>query len=243
MNDADDVQLQLKKKARRRLVGAIAFAAFAVLALPLVMNHEPPPPAQEVEFRIPGQNDAALAPLQPEAVVPPEPVAPEPQVQDQPQPQPPAQPATPAVTVRQITPPVSAPPTTTPRPAQSTPRPETPAADPEAQRAAAILAGKSPDVVASAAPAVPATTASRAGNAAANVPHVILIGAFSDEANVQNLKQKLTELRLPVYTETLDSPQGRKIRVRSGPFVSREAAEQALVKMQRIGVSGSVAPK
>ena len=31
-----DAQLQLKKRARRRLVGAVAFVAFAAIVLPLV---------------------------------------------------------------------------------------------------------------------------------------------------------------------------------------------------------------
>jgi DedD protein len=276
MNEADDVQLQLKKKARRRLVGAIAFAAFAALALPLVMNHEPPPPAQDVEFRIPDQNDAALAPLQPEAVPVPIPVPVEPVTPELPAPQPPVQPAAPTVTVTQTTPqPTPAQAAATPKvdnkpevkpapkpEAKPTPKPEVKpepkklsAAEIEAQRAEAILAGKLPDVVAAApttpkpaAAAVPAPKPAAAATVPApaavpNAPHVVLIGAFSDEANVQNLKQKLTELRIPVYTEALDSPQGKKTRVRAGPFVSREAAEQALVKMQRIGVSGPVVPQ
>jgi uncharacterized oligopeptide transporter (OPT) family protein len=51
----------------------------------------------------------------------------------------------------------------------------------------------------------------------------ILIGAFANPANVKNLQSKLTELGIKVYTEPLDSPQGNKIRVRAGPFPSREA--------------------
>lgn len=261
MNDADDVQLQLKKRARRRLVGAIAFAAFAALALPLVMNHEPPPPAQDVEIRIPGQNDAALAPLQPEAaliavpvLVPAEPAAlPEP-VAPTPQTQVPA--ATPTVTVTQTTPQptqmTQATQTTiAPKPEAkpATPKPETKPeakkptpAEIEAQRAAAILAGKSPDVVA-ASPTAPKPAVASTTAAVPNVPHVVQIGAFADAAKVQSLKQKLTELRIPVYTEALDSPQGKITRVRAGPFVSREAAERALGKIQGAGVSGSVVPQ
>ena len=65
----------------------------------------------------------------------------------------------------------------------------------------------------------------------------------ANEANVQNIKSKLGELGIKVYTEPLDSPQGRKTRVRAGPFPSRDAAEKALEKMKRIGVSGVVAAK
>ncbi|GHU14754.1 sporulation protein [Betaproteobacteria bacterium] len=265
INDADDGELQLKKRARRRLVGAIAFAAFAVLALPLVMNHEPPPPAQDVEIRIPGQNDTALAPLQPEAAIIPVPVPVPVEPAALPEPtritpvmeaaQPPVQPV---VTVTQTTPqPTPAQAATAsksetkPAASKSETKPEVKkptAAEVEAQRAAAILAGKSPDTVAVPKPAATSTAPKPAAPAATqvaatSVPHVVAIGTFSDDANVQNLKQKLNELRIPVYTEALSAPEGKKTRVRAGPFVSREAAEQALVKLKTIGVSGPVVPQ
>ncbi|MCL2525209.1 MAG: SPOR domain-containing protein [Betaproteobacteria bacterium] len=71
----------------------------------------------------------------------------------------------------------------------------------------------------------------------------MLIGAFANEANVRNLQSKLGELGIKMYTEPLDTPQGRKTRVRAGPFASREAAEKALERMKKIGVSGVVAPR
>jgi DedD protein len=99
----------------------------------------------------------------------------------------------------------------------------------DAKRAAAILAGQFP------AAAVPA--------ASANGEHLVLIGAFSNQANVVNLRKKLGEQGIKTFTEPLDTPQGKKVRVRAGPFPSREAAEKALDKMKRIGVSGVVAAK
>ena len=68
-------------------------------------------------------------------------------------------------------------------------------------------------------------------------------GAFSNEANVSNLKSKLGEQGIKTFSEALETPQGKKTRVRAGPFPSREAAEKALEKMQRIGVSGVVAAR
>jgi len=72
---------------------------------------------------------------------------------------------------------------------------------------------------------------------------VILIGAFANPVNVKQIQSKTAELGIKTYTESLDSPQGKKTRVRAGPFASREAAEKALEKMKRIGVSGVVAAK
>ena len=96
----------------------------------------------------------------------------------------------------------------------------------DAKRAAAILAGQ-----------VEAPTPAKSGE------YLILIGAFSNEANVKNLKEKLGQQGVKTFSEPLDTPQGKKTRVRAGPFASREAAEKALVKMQAIGVSGVVSAK
>ncbi len=71
----------------------------------------------------------------------------------------------------------------------------------------------------------------------------MLIGAFANPANVKQLQAKLSEMSIPVFTEPLDTPEGRKTRVRAGPFAGRDAADRALEKMKRIGVGGVVAAK
>ena len=58
----NDAQSQLKKRARRRLVGAVAFASVVAVVLPMVMDHEPRQSVQEGEIRIPGQDEKPLAP-------------------------------------------------------------------------------------------------------------------------------------------------------------------------------------
>ena len=52
----------LKRRGRRRLVGAVALVLLAVIVLPMVFDPEPrtaPPP---VSVTIPGQGDGAFAP-------------------------------------------------------------------------------------------------------------------------------------------------------------------------------------
>ena len=56
-----DADLQLKKRARRRLVGATALALLAVIVLPMVMDREPKPPVQDIQVRIPSQDATGLA--------------------------------------------------------------------------------------------------------------------------------------------------------------------------------------
>ncbi len=72
---------------------------------------------------------------------------------------------------------------------------------------------------------------------------LLTLAAFSNPANVKQLQTKIGELGIKVYTEPLDSPGGKKTRVRAGPFANRDAAEKALEKMKRIGVNGVVAAR
>ena len=69
----------LKRRGRRRLVGAVALVLLAVIVLPMVFDSEPRTSAPPVSVRIPGEDDAPFAPKLPakapekkEAVKPPE---------------------------------------------------------------------------------------------------------------------------------------------------------------------------
>ncbi|PKO31188.1 MAG: hypothetical protein CVU34_17910 [Betaproteobacteria bacterium HGW-Betaproteobacteria-7] len=225
----NDVQQQLEKRARRRLVGAVAFVSIVAVVLPMVMDNEPRQAMQDVEIHIPGQDDKPFAPkFAVEPVARPPAAAPaKPEVQpnarvvetvrdkeaDKPVEKaaemPAAKPAA-KVAEKPVTKPVE-------KPVAKTD---------DAKRAAAILAGQSGEA-----------PAAKGGE------YLVLIGAFTSDANVRNLKAKLAEQGIKVFTEPLDTPQGRKTRVRAGPFASREAADKALVKMQKIGVSGVVAAR
>ncbi|WP_434513376.1 SPOR domain-containing protein [Dechloromonas sp. ARDL1] len=255
--DDNDAQLHLKKRARRRLVGAIFFVSVVAMVLPMVMDHEPRQAVQDVEIRIPGQDEKPFAPKFAVAPVEKAPEkAPEPPVvmpsnkapvvvPAAPEAKQPVEPATkPTVRVLEVVKDVKGPEKPadkpTPKPEKT---PEKPVAKPtdkpldkpkadDAKRAAAILAGQSAD--AKAADSKPAVKGGE---------YLVLIGAFSNEANVKNLKDKLSEQGIKTFSEPLDTPQGRKTRVRAGPFPNREAAEKALEKMHRIGVSGVVSAK
>ncbi len=242
----NDAQLQLKKRARRRLVGAVAFVSVVAVVLPMVMDHEPRQVVPDVEIRIPGQDEKPFAPKF--AAAPVEKASEKPVVAT-PTEAPVAAPVEPKVAVapsarvvevakdKPVEKATEKPPAKVEKPAERpAAKPEKPAEKPiekpaakpdDAKRAAAILAGQA----AEAKPAV------KSGE------YLVLIGAFSNEANVKNLKTKLGEQGIKTYSEPLETPQGKKTRVRAGPFASREAAEKALEKMQRIGVSGVVTAK
>lgn len=252
-----DEQLALKKRARRRLIGAIVFASFAAVVLPMVMDQEPPSATPTIELRIPAQDKGFMPPptgvakpaagiAEPVPAVDPKLAADATVAKPEVQPKPAAELRPMAVTetrpaikpetkfeakaeAKSESKPAIKTDTKAVKAAEKAPpkaaRAENPAPA-DAKRAQTILDGKLAD-----------------GAAGSDGPHVVLIGAFANPANVQSLQKKLGEMGLRVYTEPLDSPQGKKTRVRVGPFPNREAAEKAAARMKSIGVSGVVAPK
>jgi cell division septation protein DedD len=52
----------LKRRGRRRLVGAVALVLLAVIVLPMVFDPEPRPVAPPVSVRIPGEDDTPFKP-------------------------------------------------------------------------------------------------------------------------------------------------------------------------------------
>jgi DedD protein len=64
--------LQLKRRARRRLVGAIALVTFVVIMLPLILDKEPGPAGLPLNVQIPGQESSSFN----TSVLPPAPAVP-----------------------------------------------------------------------------------------------------------------------------------------------------------------------
>ena len=54
-----DEATQLKKRARRRLIGAAALALLAAVVLPMVMDHQPAPTLRDIQVRIPSPDEGA----------------------------------------------------------------------------------------------------------------------------------------------------------------------------------------
>ena len=230
MSESADANLLLKKRARRRLVGAVAFAGLAAVVLPMIMDDEPKQQIQDVQIRIPGQDQVPPLPRSARPSVRAErdnagkpakassPVAP---VVESPPPKAVERKEEKSVgnaTAKKVEKPAAK---TSEKAPEKSPEKAVKPAIGEAQRAAAILEG-------------------RLSPGTAKEEYVILIGAFANSGNVKILQNKIGELGVKVYTEPLDSPSGKKTRVRAGPFPSRDAAEKALGKMKRIGVNGIV---
>ena len=68
----------------------------------------------------------------------------------------------------------------------------------------------------------------------------IQVGVYSEVANVKQLQAKLKETGFNSHTQKITTPKGEKIRLRAGSFASRQEANAAIPKLQKIGLSGMV---
>jgi len=226
-----DADLQLKKRARRRLVGAAALALLAVIVLPMVMDREPRPLSQDIQVRIPSQDSTGLA----AKVLPGKPVA---TPMPAPEPKPAAEPKADAQTKAEPVTTVAAAAPAVTRPAAPAAAPVVKAVSKPAEKPA--TPEKKPEAAAK--PATkPVADAKPASNASGQ--WVVQLGAYKEAGNVKLLLSKLKGIGVPAYTEKSDTPQGPRTRVRAGPFATQEAAEKARSRIKIIGVDGPVAPK
>ena len=68
----------------------------------------------------------------------------------------------------------------------------------------------------------------------------IQVGVYSEVANVKQLQAKLKQTGFSSHTQKITTPKGEKIRLRAGSFVTRQEANAAITKLQKIGLSGMV---
>ncbi len=233
MSDQDD--LDIKKRARRRLVGAAALALAAAIVLPMMMEQEPRPLDQDIQVAIPERDadsalarpiagpgpDAEIAAVDPElgaatpeapptaeALSEPEAPPPKPEPPPAPQPEPKPQPAAKPAPKPE---PKPAPKPTPPKPAPKS------AEEAEAERVRAILRGESPPPVAAAAPQ--------------SASFLVQVGAFGDAGRAASVAAELKKAGIGAYTEKA----GGVTRVRVGPFSNRAAADREAGRVRALG--------
>jgi len=215
VSDADN--LEIKKRARRRLVGAIALVLLAAIVLPMTMDQEPHSAVQDIQITIPDR-EAVTGLQRPLAMAPPPvDIAPPPEEEDGV-----------AAPGDKPAPVADSPPAPAPRPAP-TPAP-TPAPKPEA------LARPAPE--ARPLPAVSAEEEARVRAILSGQPvpprgesFVVQVGAFSDAAKAARLADELKAKGFPAYTEVV----GSVTRVRVGPVPGRSAAEAVAARLKAGG--------
>ncbi|MBY0463936.1 MAG: SPOR domain-containing protein, partial [Burkholderiales bacterium] len=100
----------------------------------------------------------------------------------------------------------------------------------DAARAQALLEGKAPPAAAKPA-------------AAADVPgarYIVQVGAFADSAVAQSARLKLERAGIKTYTHVIETPEGKRIRVRVGPFDGKAEAEKAAARIKGLNLPVSI---
>jgi DedD protein len=234
----------LQRRARRRLVGAIALVVLVVIVLPIVLDTEPSPIGQDLVVQIPSQeagkfNTRVLTPAAPGAATPPlggaGDAAPEKSEALTPR----AAPKDAKADVKGA--------------AKADAKAAAPAAAKTAPPAVAVEANATSPASAKSQPPSPAKDQIRAAKGESDAARakallegkeawVVRLGAFSNQDNVRQLQAKLTAAGVKSYTEAAKGPKGDQTRVRAGPFGSKSEAEQANEKLAAVGIRpGSVA--
>lgn len=210
----------LRRRARHRLIGAVVLVLAAVVGFPLLFDTQPRPVAVDIPIEIPDRNQ--VHPLPP---LPQSPVAS-------------GRVAAPAVTPAASAPAVAeARPEPAPEPApekvaqaepekKPEPKPE-PKAEPkpepklaEAAKARALLEGKTVD--------------------ASGARYVVQVGAFAEKDKALQAQRKLERAGLKNYTNVAETREGKRIRVRAGPFASRAEADKAAEKIKGLDLPAAI---
>lgn len=252
----------LRRRARHRLIGAAVLLAAGVVGFPMLFDTQPRPVPVDIPITIPGQGAAVASPSQPVAAASapvaapaPAPVATAKPAVVPPAPKPNASTADSLDTGEEVvasTAPKAERPAPAPAPAPiparppvkpaevhhdtppPTPRPAVVASvaphDDDAARARALLDGKP----------LPAPVAAAATPAAAGARFVIQVGAFSDAGKAAEARAKLTRGGFATYVQSVDTKDGKRIRVRVGPFASKTDADRAAAKVKGLDLPASI---
>ncbi|MEY2791356.1 MAG: hypothetical protein RL295_1521 [Pseudomonadota bacterium] len=69
---------------------------------------------------------------------------------------------------------------------------------------------------------------------------VVQVGAFADEAKSRDVRAKLEKAGFKTYTHVADTKEGKRTRVRVGPFTSRDEADKAASKIKQLQLQPQV---
>ncbi|HEV8257313.1 MAG TPA: SPOR domain-containing protein [Casimicrobiaceae bacterium] len=252
-SDVPDLAVdELKRRARRRLVGAIVLALAAAVLLPLLLENEPKPLGEDVSIQIPPIDSGKfINPLSSGKALDPKAKGSVGMSKN----------GAPAVVPPPADAPATVPPATNPKSAENEQRTSGSSATPPAPAAAPPTAAPETKVADAAtgatdikpAPAAPApkseptlddakaTATAKTDGAKSGAAFVVQIAAFSDRYGARSLVTKLKRGGFPGYTEEVTTDKGTLHRVRVGPYASREAAATALAKLKAAGFNGMIA--
>jgi DedD protein len=251
----------LRRRARHRLIGAGVLVLLGVVGFPLLFDTQPRPISVDIPIDIPDRNGAkplpapVAAPKGPAAsgiaspvaaakpasasVAAPAPAtnsAPVAAAEAKPEPKPepkaeakPAPAATQAAEARPAnTPAAAAAPAAKPTTTTTTTTTTTAKAEPSDRTPSPTVATR----------AQPSESRSPAADEAGRF--VVQVGAFSDVVKARETRQKVEKAGLKTYTHVAETKEGRRIRVRVGPFATRAEADKAAGRIKELELPAAI---
>lgn len=241
-DEALDPVLPEKKRARRRLIGAVALVLAAVIGLPMVLDSEPKPLADDIAIQIPSKDKpaggaiartdmpsaskiAASASLDAKEEVVEAPAPAEKEAHAAAEPAKAKDDAKAADAAPKASDKTASPAIAKAEPKSADTHDKSDKTD-DAARAKALLDGK-PD---------PKAAEKKPGK------YVIQVAALATKEKVDELQDKLKSAGIKSYTEKIATASGDRTRIRVGPFASKEEAEKAKAKIVKLGLNGTLVP-
>ncbi len=226
--------------ARQRLIGAAILVVVGIIGFPLVFESQPRPVPVDIPIEVPRREGApalVMPAARPPLAEPPAPSAPRPVAAPQviTESREEAGRDVPVAPASASNPPPVSPPSQT-APAAETrigPKPRTAEAPSrpfdaaprsgtvDAARAQSLIDGKKP-------------VSNDAGR------FVVQVGAFADAAAARATRLRAEKLGLRTYTQVADTSAGTRVRVRMGPFGSRDEADKAKARAKDAGLNAVV---
>lgn len=231
----------VRKRAKHRLIGSALLVLAGVLGFPLLFDTQPRPAAVDIPIEIPGKGTvkplvispppkaAAPAPAPVEKVAADSSLAPKEEIMSSKPGQAPVVSAPFAIkneAIPTLKPEVKAEPKASPK-AEAKPAPKAVAGN-DPTRATALLNGSTHG----------ASGESAAAKAESRM--VVQVGAFADVNKAREARVKLEKAGLKTYTQVAETKDGKRIRVRVGPFASRAEAEKAASKIKTLDLPASI---
>lgn len=211
-------ELQLKKRARRRLIGAIVLVTAVAVVLPMVLDSEPKMVGQNVNIKIPSPDSGAFT-----SKVAPLPPLPE------------------SKSAVKAPVPTESAVVADPKPVVAEKETAKTAEQAKAVKAPA-KAGASQAAAKKVSPVPKAQEIKKAAAEPAG-PFVVQVIALTDAEKAKQMQQRISSAGIKAYTEVVNTANGQVTRVRVGPFASRNAAEKAQQQLKAIGLDGKIIPK
>jgi len=230
----------MRRRARHRLIGASVLVVLGVVGFPLLFDTQPRPVSVDIAVDIPDRATAkplvdtstpkplsASAGLDAKEEVVPD-AKPEVKAEAKPEPKAEVKPdvkpetamaaAAGAAAVAAVVPKAE----TKPEPAKADTKP---AAKPEAKTA---------DAKADTKPAKPSDSKDTGAR------FVVQAGTFSDDAKLRETRSKLEKAGIATYTQVIEGKDGRRVRVRVGPFTKRDEADKMANKIKQLSLQPQV---